>query len=229
MSHLALGNISGEFYNTTKDKVITLTEPMKAGSVVAVFSGGYGPSPTTLDGMTDSKGNSYTSKFRSSLSGNCFSLVSWSRLDVALTTLDTVTINLGGGFTRSYAVLRGYEGLGGTAFDTDDGGSEGTSSFPAITAGSLSHTAAGRALSIVTYPTEYFSSNLWQNGFAQTENYFDSTNVDVFDIGEQVLAGSGTVTPKHNIGVNSQWVIVGVSLPEQAMPSARRNRVVLVT
>jgi hypothetical protein len=218
MAHTALGLVSAEVYNTTQDKTLALTSSLLSNTLLVAVFGGYGASPATVTSISDSNGNAWDWIFRSSASGNSYAGIAWSRISGAMDTSDTVTINMGGGHTRSYAHLRAYEGLGASEFDVCDGGSEGTSSWPATCSTSLSYSAAGRGISIVIYPTEQFSSDLWVGTeWIQTENYNDATNVDTFSIGEDTVTGSGTTTPSNSLGVNSQWTIVGVTLPEQAM------------
>lgn len=221
MAHTPLGNVSAIQYNSTQDKTINLTTPLDAGTLLVAISMGYGVDGTIdLTSVTDSKGNTWAGHWARHGSPSRFVLIAWTRIATAMTTGDTVLINLTGSHTRSFAVLRGYEGLGVPELAY---GSNVGSSFPA-SAGALSVTGHGRAIGACFYTSQYSETDFWINGFGQTVVQMDIPNVDIYTVGERTFDGTGTVTPANNIGQFTDWAIAGVAFPESPMPGAIRRR-----
>lgn len=226
MAHIARGSVSTPTYNSTQDKVLVTTSALAAGDLLVAIAMGYGTDDTIdLTGVTDSGGNTWTVVKRSAGSPSRFAMIAWTRLVGSLASGSTVTINMEGSYTRGFAILRAYSGLGGTATATSSRDNYGN---PGGTA-SVATAGPGRVISAVFYPTEFFSADSWVNSFAQTVNYNDVGNVDTFTVGERVSTTAGTMTPSCDIGVSSYYIAVSVSLPEASASSAkRRNQVIAI-
>lgn len=221
MAHTALGNVSAATYNTTQDKTLAITSALDEGTLLVAIAMGYGSDGTIdLTAVTDSNSNTWDHVKLSGASPSRFAMVAWTRIAGAMDTSDTVTINLTGTHTRTFAILRAYEGLGATEYDKDSAVGFGD---PAQTP-ALVYSNAGRSIAAAFYPTEIFSTDRWVNSHLQTVNYNDATNVDTFTVGERVISGSGSVVPAVSLSLSSSFIIVGVTLPEQSMPSATRRQ-----
>lgn len=224
MAHTVIGNVSGIAYNATQDKGMPTNVDLPAGALLVAISAGYGTDGTIdLTGVTDGGSNTWDYVKISAASASRFAMIAWARLDADLPSGSIVTINMTGTFTRSFAVLRAYTGLGASEIDKKSAQSSGIAST-----GSVATSGQGRAISLAFYPSEFFSGDKWLNSFIQTVNYNNPTNIDAFTVGERSFSGSGGVTPTVDIGVNSQYAIVAVTLPEQAMPNTRRPRRVVM-
>jgi hypothetical protein len=212
MAHAVLGEVSASTYNTTQDKTIPITVAVPAGSILVAISMGYGSDGTIdLSSISDSKSHTWDTVKRSAATPSRFAMMSWTRITNPLTTSDTVTIDMTGTFTRSWAILRAYAGLGDQEMDTDS--AVGTNS-PAATP-ALTHSGDGRAIAAVFWPSEDLALDYWENSFVRSSYLNDAGNVDAFVVGERVVTGAGTVTPSHNPpGVTSLWVMVGITLPD---------------
>lgn len=221
MAVVQLGNVSAIAYNGTQDKVINLNQELATGTLLVAISLGYGTDGTIdLTNVTDSNGNSWSWVKQSDASPSRFACIAWTRIAAGMDASDTVTINLQGTHTRSFAVLRAFEGLGVPALAS---GATSGGSAPA-SVGALSVSGAGRAIAACFYPTQFAEVDFWVNGFGQTVVRQDIDNVDMYTIGERAITGAGTVTPSNNIGQSTSWAIAGVAFPESPMPGIRRRR-----
>jgi hypothetical protein len=223
MAHVVQGNVAPITYNTTQDKILTLNiaTPIQKGSVLVAISAGYGTDSTIdLTNITDSNGNTWDYTKISAATPSRFAMIAWTRINAPMDNTDTVTFNMQGTFTRSFAVVRAYQGLGDVEYDKDSAvGSGNPATTPAV-----SYTGLGRAIAIAFYASDSFATDNWANGFAQTVNYNDAANVDTFTIGERTVSGSGSGIPRCNAPVVASWGMVSVVLPEMAMPSTRRQQ-----
>lgn len=221
MAHTALGNVSAITYNSTQDKTINLATPLAAGTLLVAISMGYGTDGTIdVTNVTDSKSNTWGLVKARAGSPSRLVVIAWTRIATAMTTGDSVLINLQGSHARSFAVLRGYEGLGLPVLGS--GGTTG-SSFPA-SVGAIAVSGLGRAIGACFYTSQYTETDFWVNGFGQTVVTMDIPNVDTYTVGERTFNGTGTVTPANNIGQFTDWAIAGVAFPESPMPGAIRRR-----
>src|SRR5690349_14127847 len=214
MTHTVIGNVTNELYNTTVDKQLTFNRQLDAGTLIVGFNAGYSDGAPTLVRIPDSKSNTWDSEHILVADGSKWMAMVWAQVTNQIESGDTMTFNWSAPTPmRSHAIARAFDGLSADEVDVSSNYNGFSSNYPAA-ASPVSVDGDGRFIGYVFYPTEYDGGDFWENGIDQKVNYYSSTNVDMFSIGEVALSGPGSITPQNNLGFSSQWIIMGATFPE---------------
>lgn len=221
MSHIVLGNVSAEVYDSNQAKTIKLITTVPAGSLLVAFAGGT--DQIGLDAISDSKGNVWDQKFRqaSLAERHLMGLIGWSLLSTQMTPSDTVTIALDGVPTQNwYAVLRAYRGLGIPITIQPSFTGFGTSLYVV----DVVHDETGRVVGMMTVRNAQTGS-VWTGGAVQVEAFYDAADDDTYSIGEKPVTGASTFQLKYDPPGGNDGLLIGAAFPEIPY-STRRPKII---
>ena len=181
--------------------VITTTTASPAGAAIIVAIG-FANFATTVTGVTDSAGNTYTIGTLAS-GTNTRGYFAFSANTLALASSGTITITFAGAVTIKGACAVSVVGLSSAPADTEGAGATGTSTAPTITSAALSQ------------PDEIvFGLTVINNGFTDTftedGNFTSDTVAKASGIAVrsayQIVSATTAVTYAPTLGTSRTWV-----------------------
>lgn len=218
MSHTALGRVTNVSSGTTKNKTLTVSTNLAAGTLVVLYWVGYGGTGLALTGVTDSAGNTWSVESEAHDTGAISAAIAYCLLENALPSSGTITLSVTGTHSESAAVARGFTGL---TLPIDDFSGDNGYTTVLDGAANLDYPGAARLCAVVGIKNEYTSSNLWSSPLSQVENYMDTSGtVWMLTAGEAARTSAGSTRASLTFPFAVQFAIMSMAFPEGTPPAS---------
>jgi hypothetical protein len=219
---MAITHVGKLFENssTAQSQQINLGQTVKAGTLICIALCGRRGSPLDVAAITDSKGNSWSWIFRSSVDRGMG--VAWCRTPSAMTTSDWIRVQWNGTPSHAWKSAHAFEGAGGTPTGT------------ALAVSSTNTTTAVANVPVTGSDWLTFASVIlpYEFGISRQAGANSSTLRDDNAAASsapwcECASRNGTTGSSHSPGVvyavPIYWGCAAVSFPFEAMPAGRSS------
>lgn len=218
MAFSSLGAKSNERIATGDPVSVTLTGGLAVGDVLVVVTA-TDDSNRTLNGVTDSQGNTWTVYPNPRNNGSC--AIAYTRVSSALNSGQTVSLDWSSS-TDTMAMLWGFRGL--TVPNVGQGADDYTAS--ATYAQSVTASDEGVMIVVFGFGFDYSFGGVTISGWSKIAEIDDNPDQSMQAYYKQVSAGSNTCS--KTIGTSVGHVSAGVVLPYAVAAESRQSVVVVM-